>query len=263
MPDQTVARTLRRGINCDLGESYGRLQVGYDDEVMPYLSTANIACGYHGGDPSTMRRAADRAVAAGVLCGAHPSLPDLQGFGRRRIDVAPAELTDMVLYQLGALQAVLKAAGTVMSHVKPHGALYSMLWQPELAHAFADAVEILDPGLPWIAMKGTQTYTVAQERGLNPVDEFTADREYTPDRELVITRTPEPVDIDEMERRVREVIDTGATTARDGVTRLPFSAEIVCMHSDGPNAPAVAAKLWSILTDAGVRPWEVAEGGRG
>lgn len=256
MPDQWSQRRLRRGINCDLGESYGRLRIGHDEEVMRYLSTANIACGYHGGDPSTMRKAAESAVTHGVLCGAHPSLPDLQGFGRRRLDVAPAELTDMVLYQLGALQAVLAAAGTTMSHVKPHGVLYSMLWEDELAHAFADAVEILDPGLPWIAMKNTPTFEIARQRGLNPVDEFTADREYAPDGKLVITRNPEPVDIAEMSGRVRDVASSGTTLANDGSTRLHFDATVVCMHSDGPNSPEVAAALWSILTEDGQRPWE-------
>ncbi|MDX1888020.1 5-oxoprolinase subunit PxpA [Mycolicibacterium sp. 050158] len=260
MHEAVTRPVLRRGINCDLGESYGRLRVGFDDEVMPFLSTANIACGYHGGDPSTMRRAAESALAHDVLCGAHPSLPDLQGFGRRRMDVSPTELTDMVVYQIGALQAILRAAGTSLSHVKAHGVLYSMTWEPDLAHAFADAIEVIDPGLPWIAMAGTPTFAIAQERGLNPVPEFTADRDYGPDGRLIITRSPGPVDIEQMSQRVRDVVSTGSTMASDGVTRLSFQTDVVCMHSDGPNAPEVAARLWSILTHDGHQPWSSSVG---
>jgi 5-oxoprolinase (ATP-hydrolysing) subunit A len=237
---------LPLGVNCDLGESYGRFRVGDDAAVMPYIKTANIACGYHGGDPSVMRQAAELAAEYGVMCGGHPSLPDLQGFGRREMDITAGELKDMVLYQLGALKQILSAVGVRLTHVKPHGVLYSMLWREELAEAFADAIELVDPALPWIAMEHTPTFDVALRRGLRPVPEFTADRSYDASGRLIIVRSADPVEIEPMLRRVAEVLEDKAVTTAEG-SRLPMSAGVVCMHGDGPNAPEVARALHGLL----------------
>src|SRR5690242_13274195 len=137
------------GINCDCGESYGRLSVGNDEEVIPWITSANIACGFHGGDPTTIRRTVRLAKQHGVACGAHPSLPDLMGFGRREMKMDPAEFTDLMIYQIGAVRALMAAEGVRCEHVKPHGVMYTMLYREELAHAFADAIAAVDPTMVW------------------------------------------------------------------------------------------------------------------
>src|SRR5262245_50498775 len=179
---------LRYGINCDCGESYGRLSVGQDDLVIPHITSANIACGFHGGDPTTIRRTVRLAKAHRVACGAHPSLPDLMGFGRRVMTIEPAELCDLMIYQIGAVSALMAAEGVRCEHVKPHGVLYSMLYREDLAEAFADAILAIDPKMAWICDATSPTAAVAQRRALRVITEFTADRAYDANGKLVITR---------------------------------------------------------------------------
>jgi UPF0271 protein len=247
--------SLPYGINCDIGESYGLFRIGDDEGVMPYITTANVACGFHGGDPTIMRRTIKLAKEHGVRCGAHPSLPDLQGFGRREMNLDPAELTDMIIYQIGALQAMLEAEGMPLNHVKPHGVLYSMLWRPEYAEAFADAVEAIDPALPWIMAQGTGTHDVALKRGLVAVTEFTADRDYDRAGRIVIVRVPERMDPHKAVDRVAQVLEHGTMPTADGGA-VAMAGDAVCIHSDTPGAADVAAALSMYL-----RQEEVTAGG--
>jgi UPF0271 protein len=232
----------RIGINCDCGESYGRLAVGQDEAVVPHITSANIACGFHGGDPSTIRRTVRLAREHGVACGAHPSLPDLMGFGRRVMHVNPEELRDLMIYQIGAVKALIEAEGLRCEHVKPHGVLYSMLYEKVLAEAFADAVEAVDKNMSWICEDSGSTAEVARRRGLRVITEFTADRAYDASGKLIITRLPEPVDPKFAVNQARQVLETGAITTTEGTT-FPIKAEIICMHSDTPNSPEIAEAL--------------------
>lgn len=237
------------GINCDCGESYGRLSVGQDEAVLPHITSANIACGFHGGDPTTIRRTVRLARRHNVTCGAHPSLPDLMGFGRREMHIEPEELCDLIIYQLGAAKALIEAEGVRCEHVKPHGVLYSMLNRKELAEAFADAIQAVDPELIWICEDVSPSAAIARQRGIKVLTEFTADRAYDASGKLVITRFPEPIDPSFAVGQVRQVIETGMVTTNAG-TRLPVKAEIICMHSDTPNSPEVARALRSYLESA-------------
>ena len=234
---------LRFGINCDCGESYGRLTVGQDALVVPYVTSANIACGFHGGDPTTIRRTARLAKQHGVACGAHPSLPDLMGFGRREMNIAPAEFTDLIVYQLGAVKALIEAEDVRCEHVKPHGVMYAMLARDDLAEAFADAVFAVDPTMTWICEDTGTAAAVARRRGILVVTEFTADRAYDGDGKLVITRNPEPVDPAFVVGQLRQVVETGSVGTNAG-TRLKVSPpDTFCMHSDTPNSPEIARAI--------------------
>jgi UPF0271 protein len=241
-----TSASLRLGINCDCGESYGRLAVGQDEAVMPSITSANIACGFHGGDPTTIRRTVRLAKGHGVACGAHPSLPDLMGFGRREMRIDPAELTDLMIYQVGAARALMEAEGVRCEHVKPHGVLYSMLYREDLAEAFADAIQAVDRDIAWICEDREATAAVARRRGLQVITEFTADRAYDANGRLVITRFPEPVDPAFAVGQVRQVVETGAVMTNAG-TKLAVKAEIICMHSDTPNSAEVARALRDYL----------------
>jgi 5-oxoprolinase (ATP-hydrolysing) subunit A len=236
----------RLGINCDCGESYGRLAVGQDEAVIPYITSANIACGFHGGDPSTIRRTVRLAKKHGVKCGAHPSLPDLMGFGRRVMDVRPEELCDLIVYQLGAVKALMEAEGVRCEHVKPHGVLYSMLYDRKLAEAFASAVIAVDQKMRWICEGAGPTAQVARDRGLGVIREFTADRAYDADGKLIITRVPEPVDPRFAVDQAKQVLETGRISTTAG-TSFPVQADVICMHSDTPNSPDVARALNNYL----------------
>ena len=237
---------LSFGINCDLGESYGLFRIGNDEGVMPHIHTANVACGFHGGDPSVIRKALRLAKRYGVRCGAHPSLPDLQGFGRREMGIDPEELTNMVIYQFGAVRQLMAAEGMRCHHVKPHGVLYSMLYRLELADAFADAIEAVDADMAWIIKEGTPTYEVARKRKMKIVTEFTADREYDRNGDLIITRVPDPVDPAKAAAQVQQVLDTGMVTTVEG-TKIAARGDAVCIHSDTPNSADVARAISELL----------------
>jgi UPF0271 protein len=236
----------RFGINCDCGESFGRLSVGQDEAVLPHITSANIACGFHGGDPSTIRRTIKLAGKFRVACGAHPSLPDLMGFGRRVMQIDPEELRDLMVYQIGAVKALIEAEGLRCEHVKPHGVLYSMLYAVQLAEAFADAVEEIDRDMGWICEDAGPTAQVARRRGLRVMTEFTADRAYDADGKLIITRLPTAVDPSFAVAQAQQVIEHGSITTTAG-TKIPVRAEIICMHSDTPNSPEVAEALRTYL----------------
>jgi len=248
--------TDSRGIdlNADLGEGFGVWRLGDDDALLGVVSSANVACGFHAGDPLTMRRVCGRAAAAGVAVGAQVSYRDLAGFGRRFIDVEPAELAADVLYQLAALDGIARAAGTRVSYVKPHGALYNAAVTHEgQAQAVVDAVLAFDRRLPVLGLPGSALLRSAEAAGMRPVAEGFADRGYTPEGRLVPRREPGALVDDPAavaERAVRMATD-GVVVAVDG-TALLMPVESVCVHGDTPGAADLARAVRTALTAAGV-----------
>jgi 5-oxoprolinase (ATP-hydrolysing) subunit A len=239
--------------NADLGESFGLWQRGADDALMRVISSANVACGFHAGDPGSMRRAVASARDHGVAVGAHPGLPDLLGFGRRRMDVAAADVSDYVRYQVGALAAFARAAGVAVHHVKPHGALYMMaLDDPGLARAIAEAAAGFDDGLPVYTLAGSELWHAAHAAGLLPVAEFFADRPIRRDGTVVMFEwqelfVPTPESVAE---RVRSLVDTGAVASLEG-DPVKVTADTVCIHSDTPGAGEIGPAVREAVEAAG------------
>ncbi|MAO90339.1 MAG: lactam utilization protein LamB [Rhodospirillaceae bacterium] len=225
-------------INCDMGESFGLYKMGDDEGVMPFISQANVACGFHGSDPNHMRRTVDLAQRHGVKVGAHVSLPDLAGFGRREMKIDREEMANIILYQIGALKGFLDQAGMPLSHIKPHGALYGMAARMEhIAHAVADAADVYK--VPVLGLANTLHETVYGARGLEFQAEFFADLDYDDDGRLLITREHHAVDPAVAAKRVVDAAISGTTTSVNGVS-LQVRAETVCIHSDTPNAVEIA-----------------------
>jgi UPF0271 protein len=232
-------------INCDMGEGFALYHIGNDAAIMPFVDLANVACGFHASDPSIMRQTVRLAKQHGVEVGAHPSLPDLQGFGRRRMNVTPEEVTDFVTYQIGALNAFLVAEGMRLNHVKPHGALYGMAAADEkIAAAIADAV--LPFGVPILGMAFTAHETVFRQKGVAFVPEFYADLAYDDTGNVIVTRVHEDVDPEDARERVLRALRDKSVTAATGRT-IPVRADTVCVHSDTPSALAIAAELQRAL----------------
>jgi 5-oxoprolinase (ATP-hydrolysing) subunit A len=239
--------------NADLGESFGLWQRGADDALMRVISSANVACGFHAGDPGAMRRAVASARDHGVAVGAHPGLPDLLGFGRRRMDVASGDVTDYVRYQVGALAAFARAAGVPLHHVKPHGALYMMaLDDVRVARAIAEAVAEFGEGLPVYTLAGSELWHAAHAAGLLPVAEFFADRPIRRDGTVVMfdwqelfDPTPEGV-----AERVRSLVATGAVDSLEGEA-VTVTADTVCVHSDTPGAGEIGPAVRAAVEAAG------------
>jgi UPF0271 protein len=233
-------------LNCDMGESFGLWRMGDDKELMPLISMANVACGFHAGDPVVMRDTVALAKRHGVRVGAHPSFPDLQGFGRRAMTMDPAELTASVLYQAGALKAFLDAEDMPLTHLKPHGALYGRAAQDEaVANAVADAAETL--GVAVLGMAGTLHETVYGGRGLEFLAEYYADLDYADDGSLIITREHVAYDPGEVRERVARVLAEGVAVSQSG-RDIPMRADCVCVHSDTPNAPEIASAVRDALS---------------
>lgn len=232
-------------INCDIGEAYGLYTFGNDERIMPFISIANVACGFHASDPTVMHATVRLALEHGVRVGAHPSLPDRQGFGRREMQMEREELRDLLIYQVGALKGFLEAAGAPLNHIKPHGALFGMTSKyAHCAEAAADAAEVF--GVPLIGQAGTMHDTVYTRRGLPWWPEFYADLEYDRDCNLIITRRHEPYDPAGAARRTLRAIEEGTVTSVDGVD-VPIRVETVCIHSDTPGIDAVAPVLREAL----------------
>src|SRR3954447_10027524 len=235
------------GVNCDIGEGFGMWALGDDDAIMPYITMANVACGFHGGDPVIMRDTVASAKANDVQVGAQPSYPDLQGFGRRNMEMDADELTAAVLYQVGALKAFLDAEQMPLTHLKPHGALYGRAAKDEaVAEAIADAAEVL--GVPVLGMAGTVHETVYTRRGLTFLAEYYADLDYDDDGSLVITRRHEALEPARVADDVRRVLEEGVTTARSG-KEIPMRADLVCVHSDTPGVADLARAVRDVLSD--------------
>lgn len=243
-------------LNADLGEGFGVWTLGDDKAMLDIVTSANVACGFHAGDPAGLLRVCRAAAGRGVRIGAQVSYRDLAGFGRRFIDVDPAELTAEVIYQIGALSALATAAGTTVSYVKPHGALYNTIVAHEAqARAVAAAVRAVNPALPVLGLAGSVFFEQARSHGLRTVAEGFADRTYRPDGQLVSRREPGAVlhDPAEIAERVLTMITAGRVTAADG-TDIAISAESVCVHGDSPGAVRIASAVRDRLVAAGVRP---------
>jgi 5-oxoprolinase (ATP-hydrolysing) subunit A len=225
-------------VNCDMGEAFGIWSLGDDEALMPEISMANVACGFHAGDPLVMRRTVLCAKENDVKVGAHPSYPDLQGFGRRAMAMDADELTAAILYQAGALKAFLDAERMPLTHLKPHGALYGRAAVDEsIAQAVADAAEAL--GVPVMGMAGTKHEEVYRGRGLEFLAEYYADLDYADDGSLLITRRHVAYDPDQVRERVARVLAEGVAIAQSG-KEIPMRADCVCVHSDTPGAVAIA-----------------------
>jgi UPF0271 protein len=250
----SAPRSGRIDLNADLGEGFGVWRLGDDDALLGVVTSANVACGFHAGDPVTMRRVCTGAVAADVAIGAQVSYRDLAGFGRRFIDVAPGELTDDVLYQLAALDGIARVAGGRVGYVKPHGALYNATVGHEAqARAVVEAVAAYDPDLPVLGLPGSALLRAAERAGLRAVREGFADRGYTPAGTLVPRREPgalvdDPVSV--AERAVRMAAE-GRVVAVDGST-VEVAVESVCVHGDSPGAVGLARAVRTALAATGL-----------
>lgn len=242
-------------LNCDLGESFGNYKCGLDEEVIRYISSANVACGFHASDPAVMARTVALARENGVSVGAHPGYPDLQGFGRRDMDASPAEVKAMVQYQIGALEAFCTAQGISLVHVKPHGAMYNMAGRDEaLAEAICEGIYEVDPGLVLLGLSGSRMLEAAKRTGLKCAKEVFADRAYEEDGTLVARNIPGAMITDEEEavERVLRIVKDGVVTAITG-RDIEVTADSVCIHGDGPKALAFAAKIREALEREAVR----------
>ncbi|BAG30459.1 LamB/YcsF family protein [Kocuria rhizophila] len=241
-------------LNSDVGEPFGAWGMGDDAAVFRSVSSANVACGFHAGDPSVMAQTCRDAVAAGVTVGAHVAYRDLAGFGRRFLDCSPTELADDVLYQMGALEAVARAAGTTVRYVKPHGALYNTIVHHEAhAQAVVNAVKAFGGDLPLLLLPGSAALRAAEKAGLRAVPEAFADRGYTPEGTLVSRRDPGAVlhDAAQVTERMVRLAEDGTLTAVDGST-VRIHAESICVHGDTPGAAAMAAEVRAGLDRAGI-----------
>ena len=229
-------------LNADLGESYGRWSLGDDDAMLELITSANIACGFHAGDPATLRSTCHTAIQRGVVIGAQVGYPDLAGFGRRFIDMSPTDLAAAVIYQLGALDGLARAEGGRVRYVKPHGALYNTVVDHEAqALAVVEAVLAYDPELPILGLPGSALLRITDAYGLRPVTEYFIDRNYTADGRLVDRREPNALLDDPQEAAVRAV-----RAAQQG------RAESMCTHGDSPGAVEMARTVRAALDGAGV-----------
>lgn len=245
---------LRIDMNCDMGESFGTYKLGRDEEVLPYVTSVNIACGFHAGDPSVMRGTVRRALDAGVSIGAHPGLPDLAGFGRRVMEVTPTEVYDMVSYQMGALEGILRQEGGRLSHVKPHGALYNMAAVSVLlAEAIADAVRDFDPCLILYGLSGSELVRTGRAAGLQVAEEVFADRTYQNDGTLTPRSRPNALIADSQAAvsQVLRMVQEGKVTT-SGNQDIQIKADTVCIHGDGASAPEFARLLRAGLEHEGI-----------
>jgi UPF0271 protein len=241
-------------INCDMGESYGRWTLGNDEGVMPHITSANVACGFHGGDPHVMRQTVELAVAHGVAVGAHPGLPDLMGFGRRRMDVSPAELKDYHRYQIGALAAFARACGTTLQHVKPHGIQYHMFEErTELGRATAEQVVELDRDLILMTMAMTKYDAEVRKTPVRVAAEGFADRVYADDGQLVSRKLGKDALITDpskaADQAVRMVMERKVRTITGKV--IDATIQTICIHGDSPGSDKIVAAVREGLVKAG------------
>ena len=247
----------RIDLNCDMGESFGAYKLGMDEAVIEYITSANIACAWHAGDPSVMSHTVAIAVENGVGVGAHPGYPDLLGFGRRSLDCTMEELRNYIIYQVGALQAFCSAHGTRLQHVKPHGALYlTAVENEDVARAVAEAIVGVNPDLLYVALagaKGQLMTRIGQEVGLKVVYEAFPDRAYSPEGTLVSRRQPGAVikDPQAVSERALKMVQEGVVIAADGTT-IPLEAQTLCVHGDNPEAVALVKGIRQTLEADGV-----------
>jgi UPF0271 protein len=241
-------------LNCDMGESFGAWKMGDDAAIMPLITSANVAAGFHAGDPSTIRETVRLAVANGVAVGAHPSLPDLAGFGRRVMRLSPNEVYDLMLYQAGAVRAFVQAAGATLHHVKPHGALYNMAAKDAaLADAIAAAVKDLGGAVLLYALAGSAMVQAAARHGVRAVGEVFADRSYQPDGTLTPRGEPGAMITGEHAAvaQVLSMIEQGKVRALTGAD-IAVDAGTLCLHGDQPGAASFARALRAAFAERGI-----------
>ena len=251
--------TTTIGVNCDMGESFGIYQLGCDAELMAHITAANVACGFHAGDPSVMAETIAAAKQHGVAVGAHPSLPDRQGFGRREMKLRPGELESLLTYQVGALTGFLDAAQMELHHVKVHGALYGMTARlPDLALVVCKVAAAY--GVPVYGMAGTMHEECAERAGVELVSEYFADLDYADDGALIISHRHDAVDPDSAAERARRAIREGVVKSVGGVD-VPVRADTVCLHSDTPNAVELAAAVSRVVAEENASRQPTSQGG--
>lgn len=241
-------------LNSDLGESFGQWRMGDDSAILQVVSSANVACGFHAGSPAGILATLKAAKAQKVTVGAHVAYPDLVGFGRRNMDVASDELTADVIYQIGALQGLARAAGTEVKYVKPHGALYNTIAHDRRqALAVIEAILAVDPDLPLVGLAGSPVLALAEQKGLKTVAEAFADRAYHADGSLVSRREAGSVlhDAGQVARRMLQLISEGGIHSVEG-TFTPVQADSICVHGDSPGAIAMAAAIRTLLEAEGI-----------
>jgi len=244
-------------LNSDVGESFGNYKLGTDEQLIPLISSANIACGFHAGDPTVMKNSIKIAKENGVALGAHPGFPDLLGFGRRNMDVSLEEIMDYVIYQIGALQAFAAAQGMTLQHVKPHGALYNMaVKNMKIWEAIAEAVAAVDPRLVLFVMAGPwqgDLEAIGAKHKIRLAFEFFGDRAYNPDGSLVSRKLPGAVihDHEQVAEKVLKLVKESKVICIDG-TEIELRAETICVHGDNPAALELVSHIRKSLREAGV-----------
>ncbi|MCS6874172.1 MAG: LamB/YcsF family protein [Pyrinomonadaceae bacterium] len=247
-------RMITIDLNCDIGESFGIWRMGNDEALMDWVSSVNVACGFHAGDPSVIRKTIQTAIQKGVAIGAHPSFPDLQGFGRREMKLPEEEVFDLVLYQVSALKGICEALGGQLHHVKPHGALYNQAAKnSSIARAIAEAVKSIDKNLILFGLSGSFLISEAENLGLKTASEVFADRTYQPDGTLTPRNFPNAVikDTSLAIAQAIQMITTKTVTATNG-EKIPIKAETVCIHGDGEKALDFARNINLSLKKIGV-----------
>jgi UPF0271 protein len=241
-------------LNCDMGESYGAWKMGADAEVMPFITSANIACGFHGGDPATIRKTVKLAVEHGVAIGAHPSLPDLMGFGRRVMRISPQDMYDLVIYQAGAVEAFARAAGAKLHHVKCHGSLYNMAANDEaLSEAMVRAAKDLGSGVMLYVLSNSRNFEIAKKEKVKVAGEVFADRGYSDDGTLAPRDKPGGLIVDAAasEKQALAMILEGHVMSLSG-KKGPVAADTMCLHGDQPGAVAFAQHLRKAFSEKGI-----------
>lgn len=247
-------RILRIDLNCDMGEGFGAYRLGRDEELLDFVSSANIACGFHAGDPATMRSTVQLCLRKGVAIGAHPGLPDLQGFGRREIAITPAEAYELTLYQLGALQAFVHAEGGRLQHVKPHGALYHMAAKRhDLAAAIAAATASVSAELTLFGPPGSELLRAGAAAGLRTASEAFADRSYQRDGTLTPRDQPGALlfSAADATAQVVRLVREGKILSQEGED-LSMRADTICIHGDGAHAVEFARDIRALLNSSGI-----------
>lgn len=242
-------------LNCDMGESFGLYKLGFDEELMSYISSANIACGFHGGDPQIMRKTVQLALENNVAIGAHPGLQDLVGFGRREMSISPQEAYEIVVYQIGALHGFVMSEGGVMQHVKPHGAFYNMAAKSKtLAEAIAEAVYKVNPELILFGLAGSELLKAGNKIGLRTASEVFADRTYQKDGSLTSRRDENALitDTDSAMNQVIQMVKTNTVSTLQGID-IHLKADTICLHGDGNHAVLFAKSISEGLTQAGIK----------
>ena len=240
-------------LHCDMGESFGIYNLGNDEEMMRYVTSISVGCGFHAGDPHVMRKTVDLAKQYGVAVGAHPGYPDLMGFGRRKMEVTPEEAKDFILYQVGALTAFCQAAGLELQHVKPHGEFYQMPWKDEaLARGILEAIREIKPEPIFLALYNTIPYEMAQSMGMRVAGELYGDLDYYPDGTTFIKKVHGEIDPKATVEKVLKMVLEEKVVASDG-KEIEVKGKSVCLHGDNPRAPEIAQTLREELEERGVK----------